>query len=251
MLGVYIKLPPHMTSKMSYRNYFRCVDRSHFHHHHGHPRLCVIEVKRHRRIKKWNRMLSLSTSLIDQKKFISRLAKGIPDVHRPSAWKLLLSNYNFSHFQSISINTLDFPIGKVIDLSYYNSIYKLSSEYERQIDLDISRTLRTNLLFKERYGFGQSFLFKILVSLANALPFVGYCQGMSTVCGFLLSYLQDDHITFNSILYLFGRDSLACLYSSGFPKLFETFFLHDKLFRELIPTLWKHFVSFLHHLFLE
>ena len=190
-------------------------------------------------------MLSRSTPLVKQKKFISRLVKGIPDAKRPVVWSILLSGEGiFSFDWGMAINTLGFPMESIVEASYFGALYHLSSEYEKQIDLDISRTMRTSCLFSERYGVGQSALFRILVALANAIPAVGYCQGMSSVCGFLLSYFHDDHMTFKSILSLFGRDSLTSLYSSGFPKLFETFSRHDQLLQMQCPSLWKYFVSF-------
>ncbi|KGG51633.1 hypothetical protein DI09_2p100 [Mitosporidium daphniae] len=187
-------------------------------------------------------MLARSTPLTKQKKFISRLVKGIPDTKRPPIWSILLSEGEFSSFDWIATNRPDVPVDSITDFAYFNALYHLPSEYEKQIDLDISRTMRNSCLFSERYGIGQSALFKILVALANAIPTVGYCQGMSSVCGFLLSYLQDDHTTFKAILYMFGRDSLTNLYSSGFPKLFETFSMHDRLLQTLCPKLWRYFV---------
>lgn len=77
----------------------------------------------------------------------------------------------------------------------FASLYTRISGFERQIDLDIERTLRDHVLFKTRFGQAQVSLFKILVAYSNVDPAVGYCQGMSTVAAFLLLYFDEEVIS--------------------------------------------------------
>jgi USP6 N-terminal-like protein len=74
----------------------------------------------------------------------------------------------------------------------FQSLYSKISGFERQIDLDIERTLRDHVLFRTRFGQAQVSLFKILVAYSNHDPQVGYCQGMSTVAAFLLMYFDEE-----------------------------------------------------------
>ena len=83
----------------------------------------------------------------------------------------------------------------------------------RQIDLDVNRTYRDHLMFRERYGLKQQALFHILgaYSVYNSeigtcfvstrfqwlykylcLYTSGYCQGMSQIAALLLMYLNEE-----------------------------------------------------------
>lgn len=78
------------------------------------------------------------------------------------------------------------------DAVSFESLYSRISGFERQIDLDIERTLRDHIMFKDRFGQAQVSLFKILVAYSNLDSDVGYCQGMSTVAAFLLLYFEEE-----------------------------------------------------------
>ena len=107
-------------------------------------------------------------------KFESRLFKGIPDSLRGKVWSLILEKLKLAAY---------FPSLK--------TLYEQPTSYDRQIDLDINRTMRNHIHFHERFGFGQCSLFKVLVAFANYNPKVGYCQGMSTVTAFILTYFEE------------------------------------------------------------
>ena len=64
---------------------------------------------------------------------------------------------------------------------------------ENQIDLDINRTLRNHIMYRQRYGPGQQRLFNVLRAYANYNPEVGFCQGMASVAAFL-SFLFFYHL---------------------------------------------------------
>lgn len=70
------------------------------------------------------------------------------------------------------------------------------SQWSEQIDLDINRTYRNHIVFRERFGQGQVELFHILNAYAAYDPDVGYCQGMSDITGFLLMYIPEEVMRF-------------------------------------------------------
>ena len=121
----------------------------------------------------------------------------------------------------------------------FASLYLKVSGFERQIDLDIERTLRDHVLFKIRYSQSQISLFKILVAYSNLDPEVGYCQGMSTIAAFLLLYF-DESGAFEAFVKVMARDDLRLMYRNGFPLLFEYFWIHERLMKKFLPNLWLH-----------
>lgn len=62
----------------------------------------------------------------------------------------------------------------------------------RQIDLDVNRTYRDHIMFRERYGLKQQALFNILSAYSVYNREIGYCQGMSQIAALLLMYLNEE-----------------------------------------------------------
>lgn len=62
----------------------------------------------------------------------------------------------------------------------------------RQIDLDVNRTYRDHIMFRERYGLKQQALFNILGAYSVYNREIGYCQGMSQIAALLLMYLNEE-----------------------------------------------------------
>jgi hypothetical protein len=150
------------------------------------------------RSMKWMNMLNEALDVepdvgrwpVAHRKFLRRLAKGVPDSVRGRVWPRLsrrslpspnTSNSSSSNNNNNQTSRLD-----------YKSLYLKISGYERQIDLDIERTLRDHVMFKIRFSQAQVSLFKMLVAYSNYDPVVGYCQGMSTVAAFLLLYFMEE-----------------------------------------------------------
>jgi hypothetical protein len=153
------------------------------------------------------------------RKFLERLAKGIPDCLRSKLW---------ARFAAFGEPGRERPS--------FRELYMKVSGFERQIDLDIERTLRDHVLFKIRFSSAQVSLFKILVAYSNLDPDVGYCQGMSTVAAFMLLYF-DEETAFNVFVQVFQRARLRHLYMVGFNHLFETFFIHEQLMQKFLPII--------------
>jgi hypothetical protein len=62
----------------------------------------------------------------------------------------------------------------------------------RQIDLDVNRTYRDHIMFRERYGLKQQALFNVLGAYSVYNLDIGYCQGMSQIAALLLMYLNEE-----------------------------------------------------------
>lgn len=72
---------------------------------------------------------------------------------------------------------------------------KIGREYSpdvRQIDLDVNRTYRDHIHFRERFSVLQISLFNILCAYSVYNTEVGYCQGMSQIAALLLMYLAEE-----------------------------------------------------------
>lgn len=186
-----------------------------------------------RRAIKWVEMLKVLEFVRDRaewpkshRKFEGRLVKGVPECLRTKVWALFLSVPPVSSPSPI-----------------YRELYLKISGFERQIDLDIERTLRDHILFKARFSSAQVSLFKILVAYSNHDPEVGYCQGMSTIAAFLLLYFEEE-MAFNMLRTLMERDGLRSLFTAGFPLLFETFHVQEQLMRKYMPALQAKLESF-------
>jgi hypothetical protein len=178
------------------------------------------------RAMKWVDMLKILEFVIDRqswpknhKKFERRLVKGVPECLRTKIWALFLE-----------VPPVSSPS------SMYRELYLKISGFERQIDLDIERTLRDHILFKARFSSAQVSLFKILVAYSNYDPEVGYCQGMSTIAAFLLLYFEEE-MAFNVLRRMMGREDLRTFFLAGFPLLFETFYVQEQLMKKYLPAL--------------
>ncbi len=173
--------------------------------------------------------VSVNTWPQEHKKFAPRLIKGVPDCLRTRVWSSLLDTKGLYGESGLKLD----------EAVTFAALYLKVSGFERQIDLDIERTLRDHVLFKIRYSQAQISLFKILVAYSNLDPEVGYCQGMSTIAAFLLLYF-DETAAFEAFVKLMSRDDLRLMYRTGFPLLFEYFWIQERLMKKFLPKLWDH-----------
>lgn len=160
------------------------------------------------------------------RKFESRLVKGVPECLRTKVWALFLE-----------VPPMSSPSPT------YRDLYLKISGFERQIDLDIERTLRDHILFKARFSSAQVSLFKILVAYSNHDPEVGYCQGMSTIAAFLLLYFEEE-MSFRILRRLMEREGTRAMFTAGFPLLFETFYVQEQLMKRVMLRLHERLEAF-------
>ncbi|RUS31981.1 hypothetical protein BC938DRAFT_476597 [Jimgerdemannia flammicorona] len=161
-------------------------------------------------------------------KFIKRVFKGIPDSWRREAWYYTITN-------NLREAEFDDNLKRT-----YNDLLRVSSPHERQIDLDVPRTMHGHIMFRTRYGQGQRILFNVLRAFSNYDKEVGYCQGMTNVVAMLLTYFEEEK-TFVILTHLFRRYNLHNLFIPGFPALMESFEIQERLTQKYAPKVAKAF----------
>ncbi|KAI9286785.1 rab-GTPase-TBC domain-containing protein [Umbelopsis sp. AD052] len=160
-------------------------------------------------------------------KFVKRVYKGIPDCWRRDAWYFLATN----GLKGLNKD----PALK----QKYEHLLETPSSHERQIDLDIPRTMRDHIMLRERYGFGQRVLFNVLRAFASYDEEVGYCQGMSNVVATLVMYFEEEK-TFTMLVHMFQKCNLHNLFIQGFPALVESFYIQERLLEQHLPKVSIH-----------
>jgi hypothetical protein len=88
----------------------------------------------------------------------------------------------------------------------------MKSASAEQIDLDVNRSARNHVQFRERFGSGQVSLFNILKAYSNYDKEVAYVQGMSDITAFLLMYLTEEVTENYTPLTLDFRILFGCLF---------------------------------------
>ena len=198
--------------------------------------------KQSEREQKWKKMLR-HWDKVSKEKLYNRVYKGIPSAFRPAAWSKLLGVEDMKqrHIGAYE-HMLQFGLS--------------NSEHIRQMDVDINRTFRDHVMFRERYGMKQRQLFHVLVAFSVYNAEVGYCQGMSTLAAFLLMYFEDEEDCFwalvslftgaekqlkNKSLVIINKYRMHGFYIDGFPKFQRFKDHHNVLLKRYLPRLNKHF----------
>jgi len=180
------------------------------------------------RANKWSKMIKKWESFSTKKsvKVISRAEKGIPDCVRGEAWKRLCwaAREMEQHKEK------------------YAELCARKSKWVTQIDLDVNRSSRNHLQFRERYGKGQVALFTILKAYSVYDEEVGYCQGMSDITSLLLKYVTEQEAFWMLERLMYDpKYNMRELVLPGFPRLQASFLIHDALLEEYAPALADHF----------
>nr|XP_030859280.2 ubiquitin carboxyl-terminal hydrolase 6 [Gorilla gorilla gorilla] len=147
------------------------------------PPVTAREAKKIRRemtrTSKWMEMLGEWETYKHSSKLVDRVYKGIPMNIRGLVWSVLLN------IQEIKLkNPGRYQIMKERG--------KRSSEHIHHIDLDVRRTLRNHVFFRDRYGAKQRELFYILLAYSEYNPEVGYCRDLSHIAALFLLYLPEE-----------------------------------------------------------
>uniref|UniRef100_A0A2K6EX72 USP6 N-terminal-like protein n=1 Tax=Propithecus coquereli TaxID=379532 RepID=A0A2K6EX72_PROCO len=144
--------------------------------------LCLMTLQKHLEIErttKWLKMLKGWEKYKNTEKFHRRIYKGIPLQLRGEVWALLL----------------EIPKMKEETRDLYSKLKHRArgcSPDIRQIDLDVNRTFRDHIMFRDRYGVKQQSLFHVLAAYSIYNAEVGYCQGMSQITALLLMYMNEE-----------------------------------------------------------
>ncbi|XP_018409221.1 PREDICTED: USP6 N-terminal-like protein [Nanorana parkeri] len=165
----------------------------------------------------------------NSEKMHRRIYKGIPLQLRGQVWSLILD------VPKLKDERKDlYPVLKL-------KARRLSPDI-RQIDLDVNRTFRDNIMFRDRYGVKQQALFHVLAAYSLYNTEVGYCQGMSQITALLLMYMNEED-AFWALVRLFSdsRHAMHGFFVPGFPKLLRFQEHHDKIMKKCLPKLKQHF----------
>ncbi|KFV80987.1 USP6 N-terminal-like, partial [Struthio camelus australis] len=118
---------------------------------------------------------------------------------------------------------------------------KSFSSEVKQIDLDVNRTFRNHIMFRDRYGVKQQALFHVLSAYSVYNTEVSYCQGMSQIAAILLMYLnEEDAFWALAQLLTNQRHAMHGFFIPGFPKLQRFQAHHEQILSKLFPKLKKH-----------
>ncbi|XP_071943233.1 USP6 N-terminal-like protein isoform X2 [Antedon mediterranea] len=176
---------------------------------------------------KWMKMLKQWKKYAPSEKLTRRVYKGIPDSLRGIIWMKLLDINKIKQEQpNIYEKMKTFALSSSTDI--------------RQIDLDVNRTFRNHIMFRERYGIKQQALFNILSAYSVYNSEVGYCQGMSQIAALLLMYMnEDDAFWALHVLLTDTKHAMHGFFVPGFPKLVRFQSHHDHILKKLMPKVKK------------
>ncbi|XP_022348310.1 USP6 N-terminal-like protein isoform X1 [Enhydra lutris kenyoni] len=111
----------------------------------------------------------------------------------------------------------------------------------RQIDLDVNRTFRNHIMFRDCYGIRQRALFHVLRAYSVYDPEVGYCQGMSDIVAILVMFLgEEDAFWALAQLMTLETHAMHGFFAPGFPKLARFQRHHDDIVEKELKGLKKH-----------
>ncbi|KAM8938989.1 uncharacterized protein RCH25_052566 [Pelodytes ibericus] len=211
---------------------YKVTDRFGFLHEHELPSPSAVEDKHKmqeiERVDKWLKMLKKWSKYRNSEKMFRRVYKGIPLQVRGQVWSLLL----------------DVEVMKSENEGKYEKMKDLAKTYSteiKQIDLDVNRTFRNHIMFRERYGVKQRALFDVLSAYSVYNTEVSYCQGMSQIAAVLLMYLnEEDAFWALAQLLTNQRHAMHGFFIPGFPKLQRFQSHHEQILSKVFPKLKKH-----------
>ncbi|XP_076444845.1 USP6 N-terminal-like protein isoform X2 [Babylonia areolata] len=181
------------------------------------------------RTKKWVKMTKSWDKYYPGEKLVRRVYKGIPDSLRGEVWTRLLNLNKIKNEQ------------EGVYMKMRNRARSKSTAI-RQIDLDVNRTYRNHIMFRERYGVKQQALFHVLAAYSVYNTEVGYCQGMSEIAALLLMYLNEEDAFWGmSQLFISDKHTLHGFFIPGFPKLMRFQEHHDNVLKKYLPKIRRHF----------
>jgi len=123
----------------------------------------------------------------------------------------------------------------------YQKLLSEDSKFTEQIDLDVNRSYRNHIQFKERFGVGQITLFNVLKAYAIRDKEVGYCQGMSDLTAFLLMYIPEEEAFWTLERVLNDKKyDLRGRFLPGFPALRKSFWIFERLIEKRFSKVYAH-----------
>ncbi|RMC00244.1 hypothetical protein DUI87_22849 [Hirundo rustica rustica] len=223
---------------------YKVTDRFGFLHEQELPSRTALEEKQRQqeieRVDKWLKMLKKWGKYRNSDKMCRRVYKGIPLQVRGQVWSLLLDVDKMKKENEGKYEVWTLP-GKDGRSKQMKERAKSSSSEIKQIDLDVNRTFRNHIMFRDRYGVKQQALFHVLSAYSVYNTEVSYCQGMSQIAAILLMYLnEEDAFWALAQLLTNQRHAMHGFFIPGFPKLQRFQAHHEQILNKLFPKLKKH-----------
>lgn len=150
------------------------------------------------------------------------IRSGIPPALRGSAWKAMAES---------SSPTLE---------SLYDSLAAEWTPFVKIIGRDLNRTFPEIKMFREKGGYGQMKLGRVLRAYAAYDIQVGYCQGLTFLAGPLLLHM-DDRSAFCTMIQLMEDYELRSMFTADMAGLQLRMYQFESLFSEQFPELYNHF----------
>ncbi|XP_078719712.1 USP6 N-terminal-like protein isoform X2 [Lampetra fluviatilis] len=183
------------------------------------------------RVAKWLKMVKTWDKYKNTEKMARRVYKGLPLQLRGEIWSLLLE-----------LSSLKEEFSGLYEQMKQRA--RMVSPDVRQIDLDVNRTFRNHIMFRNRYGVKQQALFHVLAAYSMYNTEVGYCQGMSQIAALLLMYLNEEDAFWALVRLLSdNKHAMHGFFVPGFPKLMRFQEHHDLIMKRLLPKMKKHLDS--------
>ncbi|KAK5583242.1 hypothetical protein RB653_004833 [Dictyostelium firmibasis] len=179
--------------------------------------------KEKRREKKWVKLIGNNGK---RSKMQNLAWKSVPESTRSVLWRLVLNPDKVKENANVS----------------FEQLLERDSEFVKQIDLDIDRTYRNHIIFRERFNSGQQALFNVLKAYSIYDTEVGYCQGMSSIASLLLMYMTEEE-AFWCLVALMESDKFQFrgLFLPSFPLLYRNYAIHEQLLHEELPKVASNF----------
>ncbi|KAN0007027.1 hypothetical protein ACTFIU_005221 [Dictyostelium citrinum] len=179
--------------------------------------------KEKRREKKWVKLIANNGK---RSKMQNLAWKSVPESTRSVLWRLVLNPDKVKQNANVT----------------FEQLLERDSEFVKQIDLDIDRTYRNHIIFRERFNSGQQALFNVLKAYSIYDSEVGYCQGMSSIASLLLMYMTEEE-AFWCLVALMESDKFQFrgLFLPSFPLLYRNYAIHEQLLHEELPKVASNF----------
>lgn len=189
-------------------------------------------------IQKWDGFLVnhfVGQPLNNNQELKNLLRQGVPSIYRARVWKAL-------------VQSIVSPIQADVGFGYYHSLVQRANNTKietddvlRQIELDLLRTLPTNINYIDVNNEKISQLKRVLSAYRFHNKKVGYCQGLNRLAAVALLYLKEEDAFWFLVAvieYLQPND----YYSTTFDAIVDQHVLLD-LVQEKIPRLCQHLKS--------
>lgn len=100
-----------------------------------------------------------------------------------------------------------------------------------------------NFIFSNSLFFRKTYLYQVLIAIANTYKEVGYVQGLNYIAGLLLMKYKSACLTFNLISFIFEDLKLIDLMKKSFPMLGLLNYQLDLFLKFYMFDIYSHLVN--------